>query len=338
MKRNLTLIVFTAAFSLIMGSVLISGCTKEGPEGPPGLDGQDAVETCMKCHNFAEDIVAKIGQYQNSVHASGANINRNNANCSHCHTSEGFRTFLETGELVHVAEPTAINCRTCHPIHETYTFADYQVRSNAPVDFIHAAGSYDYGNSNLCANCHQARPTSPFPTPGGQDVTITNARFGPHYGPQANIFAGKGGYEVSGSMSYENSRHTNILGNGCVTCHMSTPVGYQAGGHQMNVGYGNGNYNYSGCTGCHTDAGELAFMMNTNREEIKALTNELRDILIEKEFLNPNTLLVNTPIDLTADEAGAIFNYKLIYGDKSYGAHNYKYVKALLVNSIESLQ
>ena len=78
--------------------------------------------------------------------------------------------------------------------------------------------------------------------------------------------------------------------------------------------------------------------MNTNREEIKALTNELRDILIEKEFLNPNTLLVNTPIDLTADEAGAIFNYKLIYGDKSYGAHNYKYVKALLVNSIESLQ
>lgn len=339
MKKNLTLFVFSAAFCIILGSVLISGCTKEGPEGPPGMDGADATETCMTCHNFSEDLVAKIGQYYNSAHASGNNISRNNPNCSHCHTSQGFRTFLETGESVAVPEPTAINCRTCHPIHETYTFDDYRVRTDHPVSMILAEGTYDYGNSNLCANCHQGRPVSPFPVPGESgELTITNARFGPHYGPQANIFIGKGGYEIAGSMPYQNSVHTNIISDGCITCHMAPPVGYDAGGHQMSIKYGTSSYNYSGCSGCHTDAAELTARMNNNREEIYGLTIELRDLLIDHGLLNEGNLLVPTPIDVTHDQAGAILNYKFVYGDKSHGAHNYKYVKALLINSIESLQ
>jgi hypothetical protein len=338
MKRKFTLVIFSSLFLTMMGSMIISSCTKEGPEGPPGMDGADAVETCMTCHDFSETILAKVEQYKRSSHASGANINRNNAGCSQCHTSKGFRDYIKDGTMATVTEPTAINCRTCHPIHETYTVADYALRTNNPVTLILSEQQYDFGSSNMCANCHQSRAVGPYPQPGGDDVNITNARWGPHYAPQANIFGGvgKGAAEIPGSLAYTNSAHTNMVGNGCVTCHMSTPVGYLAGGHQMNIKYGTSSYNYSGCSSCHNDASALAANMNTNRDEIKDLMSTLEGLILDQGLMNPNGMFT-VPVTLTANQAGAVLNYKLAYYDKSYGAHNYPYVKALLTNSIEAL-
>lgn len=339
MKRKFTVLLFSASFFLLLGSMVISSCTKEGPEGPPGMDGEDASTTCMTCHDFSDMIIAKIGQYERSLHASGNNINRSNEGCSQCHTSQGFRTFLADGSLSNVHEPAAINCRTCHPIHETYTTDDYKLRTNDAVTLAVGGATYDHGNSNLCVHCHQSRPINPMPSPGGPEINVTNARIGPHYGPQSNIFLGKGAFEIPGSLPYENSYHTNILNDGCVTCHMSPPVGYLAGGHQMNVKYGTASYNYSGCTtsGCHESAANLTVRMNNNREEISLLTQELKDILISKELLNASNSLIPTPKTMTSNELGAIINYRFVYYDQSYGAHNFKYVKALLTNTLESL-
>jgi len=294
----------------------------------------------MGCHNFSEFIVAKFGQQNNSVHASGTNINRNGQGCSQCHTSQGFRNFIADGTLGAISNPTAIGCKTCHPIHESYTVSDYSLRTTDAVNLTVGGVAYDYGNSNLCANCHQARPVSPYPVVGGDEVTITNARFGPHYGPQANMFAGAGPYQVPGSMPYLNSTHTSVIADGCITCHMSDPIGYNAGGHQMGMSYnafGSTAYNYSGCNSCHPNTANLTALMSANREEIQGLTYNLRDKLIEKGLLNASNELVPTPITVTADEAGAIMNYKFIYGDHSYGAHNYLYTKALLINTLEAL-
>lgn len=340
MKRKYILLVFLTIFMGMGSSLVITSCTKEGPMGPAGEDGKDgadAVATCMTCHNFSEVIVAKFAQHSNSAHASGTNINRNAAGCSHCHTSKGFRDFIADGTQAVVTEPTAINCRTCHQIHETYTAADYALRTNAAVNLTVGGKSYNYGSSNMCAQCHQARPISPMPAVGGADVTITNARFGPHYAPQANIMTASGLYEVPGSLPYVNSAHTSAVSKGCVTCHMSNPVGYLAGGHQMSVKYGDSSYNYNGCMSCHTNATTLTASMNANRTEIQTLTYQLRDLLITKGLINPTTELVIVPKTMTANEAGAIMNYKYIYGDKSKGAHNYPYVKALLTNTIEAI-
>jgi hypothetical protein len=240
MKRKFSLVVFSSIFFLMLGSMVITSCTKEGPQGVAGEDGKDGTETCTSCHNFSEDLLAKMDQHANSAHASGANINRNNEGCSQCHTSMGFRTFIADGSMSTVHNPTAINCRTCHPIHETYTADDYQLRTSSAVNLLLGGASYDHGSSNLCTNCHQARPVNPMPVVGGADLNITNARWGPHYAPQANIFggAGKGAYEIPGDMPYMNSGHTAAVTDGCTTCHMSSPVGYLAGGHQMNVKYG----------------------------------------------------------------------------------------------------
>jgi hypothetical protein len=342
MKRKLTLLIPVIAWCLIASNIMFTGCTKEGPAGPPGADGKDGLDanaTCMECHNFSEFIVAKFGQQNNSVHASGANIDRNGENCAYCHTSQGFRNYITEGSTETITSPTAIGCRTCHPIHESYTADDYSLRTTDAVALTVGDATYDFGNSNLCTNCHQARPVSPYPVFGGEDVEITNMRYGPHYGPQSNMFVGAGPYEVPGDMEYQNSAHTSVIDDGCITCHMSDPVAYNAGGHQMGMTYasfGSESYNLSGCTECHPNTDGLEDLLAANSEEIETLTYELRDKLIEKGLLNASEL-VPTPITVSPNEAGAILNYKFVYGDHSKGAHNYLYTKALLMNTLESL-
>jgi hypothetical protein len=43
------------------------------------------------------------------------------------------------------------------------------------------------------------------------------------------------------------------------------------------------------------------------------------------------------PQDLTADQAKAAWNFKLVTEDQSLGLHAPRYVKALLDNSLESI-
>jgi len=345
MKKRFTFLTIATAVIFIMGNMMITSCTKEGPEGKPGLDGidgKDGAESCSSCHNFTEFLYAVISQYSNSKHASASTTNQNGANCSRCHTSMGFRNFIADGSTGVVNNPTPVNCRTCHQIHETFTLDDYGLRTTAAVDLMVGNAQYNYGSSNLCANCHQARPVAPYPVAGGDPVTITNARYGPHYAPQANMLAGKGPFPIPGSMPYINSAHTNLVEKGCVTCHMGSAVGVVGGGHQMGVKYttsaGSTAYQYNGClgSGCHGNAAEVTALITPNREEIAGLMYQLRDKLLEKGLLNAQEL-VPVPKTMTQMEAAAIMNYKFVYGDASYGAHNYRLTKALLINSLEYL-
>jgi len=324
---------------LVISVGLIISCTKEGPQGIPGsdgLDGLDGTETCTACHNTTEIIKVKMSQYSNSVHASGANIDRNYMPCAGCHTSMGFRSKLDGNPLELVENPSPINCRTCHQIHESYTTNDFTLRTNTAVDLaVGNEATYDYGNSNLCANCHQARVMTPAPGLSSNDsVTITSPHYGPHHATQSNIFMGEGPVEISGSMPYVNSAHTNHVDGGCVTCHMSSASGLKAGGHQMGIKYeshGQDAYLYSGCTAtdCHGSEDDVKALIGPNRIEIAGLEEHLKTLLIEKGLLGTNGL-VPAPKKMSELDAAAIVNYKFIEGDHSLGAHNYRYTKALL--------
>ena len=330
---------------MTMSTVLISSCTKEGPAGPggkDGIDGENADATCVSCHDLSDDLLTKSYQYANSVHASGAHLTHNTLGCAQCHTSQGFRMKVDSGVIVAAVSPAPINCRTCHKIHETYTTADYRLRTSKAVDMIigGAPASYNYGNSNICAECHQGRTVSPFPVAGGAPVTFTaaNARFGPHHATQANMLMGKGAYEIAGSMPYSNSPHTTAVTSGCVTCHMQgAPMGIVAGGHQMGLN-SNGTALLSGCTvsGCHTNAAAVKSMFEENRTEIAGLYAQLEEQIKTLGWINATTGLV-VPGTYTQDQIGIILNQKYIEADYSNGAHNYRYTKALLVNSLEAL-
>ena len=312
----------------------------EGPEGPEGAGFQD----CASCHQ-SQKITAKVFQWEYSTHATGGHFERNTATCAGCHTSQGFLERIASGQPTPsgtIADPLPQNCYTCHQIHATFTEDDWALTSTEPVTFWASGETVDLGNSNLCISCHQARVEDPaLPAPGSTEMfTVTNKRYGPHYGAQGMMFTGSGAYKLG--SDYTNSAHTNLISEGCITCHMATAQGVQSGGHTFNVSNESGAINTAGCVQCHTNSGELTTMVDNTQNDIAALLAELETKLIDKGILNPNDLPYanassSNPLVLTADELGALYNYQYVREDQSLGIHNYKFAKKLLENSIAAL-
>lgn len=167
-----------------------------------------------------------------------------------------------------------IGCFTCHSkLHTTYTAADTRpFTSIAPVKMTMWAGAktidltQNGGNSNLCVKCHQPRPIAKKtdgnvldydalvsnPTGIFYDSTLTTNVLVPgyrtdvHNGTVGAIFAGQGGIQFAGSLSYGNSSHTSLAS--CQNCHMA-PLTGKAGGHTF---FTKGNFNGCNVTGCHS--------------------------------------------------------------------------------------
>ena len=111
-KFNLLTSLLSAA--AVVSLFAVSSCTKEGPQGPKGEDGN---ATCGVCHDFSETVETKILQWNNSVHATGGNYERNTTECAVCHTSQGFKERILTGAhetAADISDPANINCYTCH--------------------------------------------------------------------------------------------------------------------------------------------------------------------------------------------------------------------------------
>ncbi len=347
--KNLTFLTGFGA-ALVFGAVIISGCTKEGPAGPQGpqgpkgedgINGTDGTAGCIQCHDNSQVFEAKVIQWEHSKHATGGDFDRNSTSCAPCHTSQGFLERMAAGTMTTSAaieNPNPQNCYTCHKIHSTFTSDDYNFTYTDPVALWFGDATVDFGEGNLCANCHQARIPSPAPVVGSSDTYhISNSHWGPHHSPVANILSGHGGYEVG--TGYENSPHSSIVENACVTCHMGEAVGDLAGGHTMNITYeaeGSENFNTAGCAQCHSDNDDLLAKITETQSTIQGLLDQLKTILVNAAILTADGHL-NAPLDLTADQLGALLNYNLIMEDKSLGVHNFKYEKTLLTNSIASL-
>ncbi len=343
MKKLVTILLLIPALALI---VFVASCTKEGPAGPAGengINGTDGTATCGQCHNSGEDFMAKVTQWNMSVHATGGTYVRNSTSCAPCHTSMGFREIIETGETTTAADinnPTPISCYTCHEVHETYTAEDWTLRYTDPVTYLQGGATFDYGISNLCAKCHQSREASPYPAMGTGTIEFpegTSYRWGPHHGPQSNVFAGvakSGAYEVAGDVTYANSWHTKNFTDACNTCHMADPpYGDNWGGHTFSMG----DLNTTGCVECHEDA----------ESKVEEVQLEIEDLMVElKGLLETNGIMdtvghpgyLNVPGTYSNELAGAFYNYKMLEEDRSLGVHNFDYVKALLENSIAAIQ
>jgi len=342
MKRVLTF-AFAAGLVVSVASLVFTGCTKEGPQGPPGRDGQDANATCTQCHNFADDIVAKIFQYDASQHATGTTTFENAKNCAPCHTSQGFeevaQTLADTTQFP-IEDAAPINCRTCHMIHTTYTNTDWALRTTAPVTLRivpHEVLDLTVDNQvgNLCARCHQPRARTPWPTPGAKSdsLTVTSSHWGPHYGTQSTILAGMGAFQgmIAGVPPFENSPHRNIAT--CPTCHMAEAVGDRTGGHTLWMADEEEGDNVSGCTAdnCHPNATD--FDIDGKQTEIEGLFVELEGLLLNAGFLNATTLRI-IPGKYAQNDLCVIWNWMMVEYDRSMGVHNYKYCRDILQNGI----
>ncbi len=194
----------------------------------------------------------------------------------------------------------ALTCNTCHSsIHSTYQRSDIPAfTTTEPVAMTMWAGAKTIdltvdgdGSSNLCAKCHQPRPftnsatdknvldyanlvanpTDTFYSPTKADIVLKPGyRTHTHYGTVGAIFAGTGGIEFEGTLSYSSSQHKSVAT--CADCHMAPMTGV-AGGHTFTA---KGNFN--GCVDCHpslTSSKSDPSHWADKRTEIQTLLNEL---------------------------------------------------------------
>jgi hypothetical protein len=172
------------------------------------------------------------------------------------------------------------------------------------------------------------------------NIAITSARYGPHYGIPAPMLLGEGGLGVSGSPS----THYKDVENTCVTCHM---------GDERNHTY---LPKVARCQECHADAEN--FDVNGVQTEITAMLEELHTLFVEKKLTNPDETAnpdhlwgiydaatgkwsnpsANAPLIVPEAVANAMWNYKFVVYDKSMGAHNSAYTKALLEAALEEMK
>ena len=314
---------------------LVSSC-----EGPEGIAGVDANETCKQCHNGESVLIAKISQAGNSMHQTGITSFENGTSCAPCHTHQGFMEALARdtfGTVAAISNPSAVNCRTCHAVHENYDSTDFAVRIDGPVNLRIIAGTLDLGKSNICASCHQPRSVSGYPVLGGGDFNVTSSRLPGHYGAQATILAGIAAYEVPGSASYPTAANAHMSQtDGCITCHMAEPIGSLAGGHTMKMADEEEGENLASCEACHSTIEDFDY--NGVQTEVEGLLVQLADALVADGILSATGSVKassSAPLSLSSDKYGALLNYAMVKNDRSNGVHNPGYVKALLVNSIE---
>lgn len=332
------------------GLIILASCEgPAGPTGPKGEDGIDANANCTQCHNNNALIAVKSAQWESSTHALGGNAAyANRTGCVQCHTSQGFLEAVaegSTSNLTVPAEPMQINCYTCHKIHKTFTDSDWALTSPGAVTlnvkYNGADVTWDKGTSNQCASCHQAFPVSPAPVAGGPDFAITNTRIGVHHGPNTNLILGKTAFEIGTGYPSTNPHST---ADGCIKCHMSTPYGYQAGGHNMSLKYdshGTETRLLTGCTPCHdissTDkVNQFNAKITDYQEDIQEKLTTLETKLIAAGIYNTANGLAKTGT-FKANAVIAYLNYNTIKEDRSLGIHNPNYTEKLLDNSITAL-
>jgi len=262
---------------------------KDGADGADGKDGVDANQTCTLCHTGSAELENKLAQWGKSMHANGENAAyANRAGCTQCHVSQSFLESVAEGSTANLSvqtDPMQINCYTCHKIHDTYTDDDWALTKpgaqTLELQYAGAAVTWDKGNSNQCAGCHQARNISPAPVIDGEDFTIatSNTRIGVHHAPMTNFMLGKIPFEFTGDAYPTSNPH--LAADGCISCHMATPYGYLAGGHNMGVTYdshGTETLLTTGCLICHTsnDAKTITAKFNTLKAEVESKLSQLQ--------------------------------------------------------------
>lgn len=223
---------------------------------------------------------------------------------------------------------------------------------SAAVGVVTGTSAGDMGPANTCVWCHKSRKdVTQYITATGNALS---SHWGPHEGPQADVFSAKGGYEYPG-QTYGTSTHQLELT--CTDCHMAPVTGNQ------NVGDHSFEPNLSVCLGCH--AGATSFDINggetldqTEMFELEADLNtagyltrsaaapylpltaaNLLDGMFSTDAPRTGAGAVDggPPVTLSASEAGALYNYELIAKGGGNGVHNPKYTQQLIYDSIFAL-
>ena len=267
------------------------------------------------------------------------------------------------------ADIAQVYCTTCHAVtnandpHKTgvpWTPGSFplQIAPDAGSLFVEKSPSAGpvtgtnagfFGPGDTCMWCHRSR-VDITNTLTATNNKITSVYWGPHEGPQADVFTGAGGYHYAGK-TYSQSTHEQKLT--CVDCHMA-PVADNG-----NVPDHSFNPLVSVCTQCH--AGAKTFDVSSFESQTRQTLTQIETFLNGQNALTRSTAAPYQPLDpaqlgdgnwnedqpmpgatingaaMTQDQAGALYNYLLVARGGAYGVHNPVYVAELLYDSCVAL-
>jgi hypothetical protein len=206
------------------------------------------------------------------------------------------------------------------------------------------AGSY--GPGDTCMWCHRSRNDVT------NYITASNAmsvHWGPHEGPQADVFTAAGGYQYP-NQPYGTSTHQQKLS--CVDCHMPNVAdNANVPDHTFNP-----QLSTCGASSCHAPA-PTSFDVSGGEAIIKSALTDLERAMNNLGWLTrsssaPYASLSDADggtgevgdgnwdqddpmpgVTLTAAQAGAMYNYILVARGGAYGVHNPLYEKQLMYDS-----
>lgn len=333
-------------------------------------------EDCADCHGpdpryemkGAKEQYLQSGHYLGFAKEGPHAWYSNGGGCQKCHTHEGFLEYTKLGKIEsdYIKWPSQPGCFTCHNPHEN---GDFELRVARPITLVSGV-EVDIGKGNLCANCHQSR-RDPAAVVKPTLAAKVSSHFGPHHGPQANLFVGNGAYEYPGKI-YKNSGHRIEAKDSCIDCHMALPEGRYGstaalGGHSFFLSdhQENGDVKLltAPCANCHAGIKQLKGTRYFNVPAgddydgdgyIEAAQLEVEGLLTRLVSDDGSGLLQDGPqamykadmswnsisnqeLERSTTEMAALFNYKFFIEDRSYGAHNLIYAVQILMDTIESL-
>jgi hypothetical protein len=299
-------------------------------------------------------------------------------------SDDGGVVNLETGELQYrdpvsgalssanytgSATVAEVYCTTCHAVtdandpHKTgkpWTPGSFplvvsedggsiNIERSPSTSAVTGTDAGDFGPGNTCMWCHRSRvDVTNYLTPTGNK--ITSVYWGPHEGPQADLFTGVGGYQYAGH-TYGQSTHEQKLS--CVDCHMINVA------DNSNVPDHSFNPSLTACLSCHSTA--TTFDINGFQSQINAALTEIETTLNTNGLLTRSTSAPYVPLTtaqlgdgnwsqdlpvpggmiagvlMTQDQAGALYNYIVVARGGASGVHNTKYIAQLLYDSYYSL-
>jgi hypothetical protein len=197
---------------------------------------------CLQCHYPGPDQYGWLF----SKHATGERVGTNylhaaeSASCAACHTAQGFvvqtiegkagiypdeATAQETATLPAPGEMSAITCVACHDPHQATnpttggyggTMKSYQLRTWGEVT-LPVGVSVDAEESAICVTCHNGKRDADYLAA----FIAGNKNRAVHANSQAPVFYGVNELAVTYGKTFESSRHTTVVEEGCVQCHMA---------------------------------------------------------------------------------------------------------------------
>ncbi|MFO7894077.1 MAG: hypothetical protein R6U63_10095 [Longimicrobiales bacterium] len=263
--------------------------------------------------------------------------------CAACHTSQGYVAAATGADPDFTGGVASMNCRTCHQIHSNDKGGSLALTTTDPVTLRIGGTTVDFGKGNLCVHCHQGRVPDFIPTVGAGGQDTIPARYGTHYGPQANVFAAAPGLPAFGGAeplpTTPFTSHVTFAGSealGCVGCHMQSTelTGNQAGGHTWGMTYGGGEVLNDGtCDACHAD---VTAAFDGIAAEVQGALDDLQACL-QAEGVIDGTGSPNTGAVVDNDLLAAFLVWQAVTADGSGGAHHPEYVPAILANANDYL-